>query len=127
MEVIDAIMRMLKYVAGVISIISVAVVVYGTAIAFAKFVLNEFMRIGGKFSIHQLRVLRANFGTYLLFALELLIASDIMKTIVEPGVQELMILGGIVVLRTALSFFLDREIRLLDQEAKDFPPGSTDR
>jgi uncharacterized membrane protein len=127
MEVIDTIMHALRSVASVISVVSVAVVVYGTVIAIAKFVLNECMRFGGRFSIHQLRVLRANFGTYLLFALELLIASDIMKTIVEPGVQELMILGGIVVLRTALSFFLDREIRLLDQEAKDLPAGSTDR
>jgi uncharacterized membrane protein len=127
MEVIATIMQMLKHAASVISIISVSVVIYGTVIAFAKFVLNELLRARGRFSIHQLRVLRADFGTYLLFALELLIASDIMKTIVEPGVQELIILGGIVVLRTALSFFLDREIRLLEQEAKDFPVPSTNQ
>ncbi len=119
----SSILNVLKITARVISFISVGVVIYGTAIAFFSFLLNELKRTTGKYSIHQLRVLRADLGTYLLLGLELLIASDILKTIVEPGLQELLILGGIVVLRTVLSYFLDREIRLVEQERKEHPGG----
>jgi uncharacterized membrane protein len=42
--------------------------------------------------------------------LEFLIAADIIHTIVEPTLKELAILGGIVVIRTIISFFLGREL-----------------
>lgn len=114
-------MHVLEIISMIISVVSVSVVIYGTIIAFASFLLNESKRFVGTYTVHKLRLLRADLGTYLLLGLELLIASDILKTIVEPGVDELMILGGIVLLRTVLSYFLDREIRLLEQEAREFP------
>jgi len=124
MDLLDKIMHLLTQLATVISIASVSVVIYATLIAFVSFLKNELARVTKrKFTIHQVRVLRADLGTYLLLGLELLIASDIIKTIIEPGVQELMILGGIVVLRTVLSYFLDREIRMIEQESKDNPNG----
>ncbi|MBN1617673.1 MAG: DUF1622 domain-containing protein [Spirochaetales bacterium] len=113
-------MPLLEVISDIISIVSVGVVIYGTVIAIMKFARNEIGRFGGLYTIHQIRVLRADLGTYLLLGLEFLIASDILKTIVEPGMKELVILGGIVFLRTVLSFFLDREIRLIEQEARDF-------
>ena len=39
-----------------------------------------------------LRKLRATFGTYLLLGLEFLIASDILKTVLEPTLNELALL-----------------------------------
>lgn len=124
MHLIDSVMHLLDAISGVISVISVGVVIYGTCIAIVKFLKNEFGRIRCSYTMHQVRVLRADLGTYLLLGLEFLIASDILKTIVEPGVQELLILGGVVLLRTILSFFLDREIRLIEQEAREMPPGA---
>lgn len=126
MSAIDTIMHLLKTVSQVISVISVCVVIYGTAIAFFSFIQNELRRFSRKYSFHQIRVLRARLGTYLLLGLELLIASDILKTIVEPGVNELLVLGGVVLLRTILSFFLDREIRLIEEEQKERPPETAD-
>lgn len=55
--------------------------------------------------------MRADFGTYLLLGLEFLIASDILKTVVDPTLDELAILGGVVVVRTVLSVFLNKEIK----------------
>lgn len=121
MEFFNKSMHILEIISMIISVISVSVVIYGTIIAFASFLLNESKRFVGTYTVHKLRLLRADLGTYLLLGLELLIASDILKTIVEPGLDELMILGGIVLLRTVLSYFLDREIRLLEQEAREFP------
>ena len=43
----------------------------------------------GNYSITNIRKLRAVFGTYLLLGLEFLIASDILKTVLEPTLNEL--------------------------------------
>lgn len=40
----------------------------------------------------------------------MLIASDIIETILNPSTQDIIILGGIVVIRTAISYFLGKEI-----------------
>jgi uncharacterized membrane protein len=42
--------------------------------------------------------------------LEFLIAADIIRTIIRPTLEELAILGGIVVIRTVISYFLGKEI-----------------
>ena len=84
-----------------------------------SFFRNELKRLTGNYSITNIRKLRAVFGTYLLLGLEFLIASDILKTVLEPTLNELAILGGIVVLRTVLSVFLNKEIKELETENKD--------
>lgn len=114
-------MKFLEELAIIISLISIFVVVYGTLIAAGAFVKTELLRLRGRYNIQRLRVLRADLGTYLLLALELLIAADILKTIVEPGLHELVILAGVVVLRTVLSFFLNKEILEIDRERHEHP------
>lgn len=114
-------LHFLEELALIISFISIFVVVYGTFVATGAFIKTEVVRFKKKYNIQRLRVLRADLGTYLLFALELLIAADILKTIVEPGVQELGILAGVVVLRTVLSYFLNKEILEIDKERREHP------
>lgn len=55
--------------------------------------------------------LRSNLGRAILLGLELLVAADIINTVaVEPTVQSVLVLGGIVIIRTFLSFSLEVEI-----------------
>lgn len=108
----------LNLLATAISIISLFIVVYGALIAAIGFLRNEVNRFTGNYSSTAIQRIRAGFGTYMLLGLEFLIASDILKTVLEPGWNELLILGGIVVLRTVLSFFLNREIKELQGEEK---------
>ena len=103
----------LNTLATIISVTSLLIVTYGALIGIISFLINEFKRFTG-----NLRKLRATFGTYLLLGLEFLIASDILKTVLEPTLNELAILGGIVVLRTILSVFLNREIKDLEAESE---------
>ena len=103
-------MKVFVYIEMAISIISVAVVIYGVLLALIAFIKTEFSRVKGKYSILRVRIIRADLGTYLLLSLELLIAADVIKTILEPGIQELIVLAGVVLLRTILSFFLHKEI-----------------
>lgn len=99
-----------------ISIISLIIVIYGAIIAFCAFIHNETRRLTGQYSFTATRELRADLGTYLLLGLEFLIASDILKTVLEPSLNELAILGGVVILRTVLSIFLNKEIRELQSQ-----------
>lgn len=114
-------MKYLEALSTIINTISIIVVTYATLIAAFAFIKTEVLRLKKKHNIQQLRVLRADLGTYLLLALELLIASDILKTIIEPGLHELAILAGVVVLRTILSFFLNKEILAIDTERHEHP------
>ena len=108
----------LNTLATIISVISLLIVTYGAFIGFVSFLINEVKRFTGTYTTTNIRKLRATFGTYLLLGLEFLIASDILKTVLEPTLNELAILGGIVVLRTILSVFLNKEIKELEAENK---------
>ena len=108
----------LDLLAVVISVTSLLIVTYGALIGIISFLKNEIRRFTGGYSITKIRKLRATFGTYLLLGLEFLIASDILKTVLEPTLNELALLGGIVVLRTILSVFLNKEIKELESEEK---------
>ena len=108
----------LDLLAAVISVTSLLIVTYGALIGIISSLKNEIRRFTGGYSITNIRKLRATFGTYLLLGLEFLIASDILKTVLEPTLNELALLGGIVVLRTILSVFLNKEIKQLESEEK---------
>jgi uncharacterized membrane protein len=59
--------------------------------------------------------IRITLGRWLALALELALAADILRTVMIPTWDEIGKLGAIVVLRTVLNYFLEREI---DQEQK---------
>jgi uncharacterized membrane protein len=57
------------------------------------------------------QVLRQSFGGVILFGLEILVAADLVRTIaVAPTLENVAILGLIVLIRTVLSFSLETEI-----------------
>ncbi len=114
----------LDLLAIIMSVISLLIVTYGALIAMVLFLINECKRFSGKYSANNIRRLRSVFGTYLLLGLEFLIASDILKTVLEPTFQELIILAGVVVIRTILSVFLNKELKELQEQDKE-ATGST--
>jgi uncharacterized membrane protein len=55
--------------------------------------------------------LRESFGAVLLLALEVLVAADLIRTVaVAPTLENVAVLGLIVLIRTVLSFSLEIEI-----------------
>jgi uncharacterized membrane protein len=60
---------------------------------------------------HIYRPIRWLFGRRLTLALELLIASDIVRTAISPSWNDLGQLGAIVVLRELINFTLNRDIK----------------
>jgi uncharacterized membrane protein len=55
--------------------------------------------------------IRIQFGSSLTIALELLLAADILATAIAPTWDDIGKLAAIAVLRTALNFFLERELK----------------
>lgn len=61
--------------------------------------------------IDSSEVIRLQLGRVLALGLEFTVASDILRTAVAPTRQDILNLGAIVLLRTLLNYFLEREIQ----------------
>jgi uncharacterized membrane protein len=59
----------------------------------------------------SIEMLRLQLGRVLALGLELTVASDILHTAASPTRQDILNLGAIVLLRTLLNYFLERDIR----------------
>ena len=58
----------------------------------------------------ELRDIRIAIGEKMALGLDFFLAGDIVGTIVVPSQESLLLLGGIVGIRTAMGFFLAKEI-----------------
>ncbi|MBU7585220.1 MAG: DUF1622 domain-containing protein [Nostoc sp. TH1S01] len=65
--------------------------------------------------IDSTEVVRLQLGRVLALGLEFTVASDILRTAVAPTRQDILNLGAIVLLRTLLNYFLEREIQQVEQ------------
>ena len=66
--------------------------------------------------IRSMQVARCELGSKLVFALELLIVSDLIHTVVSHSMEDLVFLGLLVAIRTITAYFLHREIRDFETE-----------
>ena len=88
------VMRVSEYVSLAIGMIAIATVVWGVVLGLYDLCKHEFYKFKGKSeTIIPLHQIRHKIGSYLLLGLEFLIAADIVRTIVEPTLDELTILG----------------------------------
>ncbi len=55
--------------------------------------------------------IRQDFTSKIVFGLEFFIAADILKTLIAPTKDEIIILGAVVLIRTILGYFLSKESR----------------
>ena len=67
--------------------------------------------LGGQGANEGYRIVRTVFGRSILLGLEFLVAADIIRTVaLQPSLQNVAVLGLIVLIRTFLSFSLEVEI-----------------
>ena len=103
-------MQIINFISIAIGISAVSIICWGVLLGLIKFVKLEIKSTRGINICHQRELLRHHLGSYLLLGLEFLIAADIIHTITKPTLNEVAVLGIIVVIRTILNFFLNREI-----------------
>lgn len=100
-------LEIIHWVTRIVEIVGIMVILVG-ALASAILYSRQLMR-GPAGSAY--RQLRSNLGRSILLGLELLVAADIINTVaIEPTLDSLLVLAGIVLVRTFLSFALEVEI-----------------
>jgi len=104
-------MDYLHHVSFGIGILGVLVIIFGVAACVTRFFRSEIQSAGGRNVEEDRKRVRHVLGYYLLLGLEILIAADIIDTLMQPGVQDLIVLGAIVLIRTVTNFSLNAELR----------------
>lgn len=99
----------IRLATGVVEIVGTAIIVVGAFGTLAAFLIGW---VKGAMSRATLVAdFRSGLGRSILLGLEFLVAADIINTVaVEPTVESLLVLAGIVLIRTFLSFSLEVEI-----------------
>ena len=123
----------IETIARVIDWIAIAILLYGSLKAVAKFMalelgrltksatgslggLGKLGKLGEDSRINLLDVkVRRSLGGYLLLGLELMIVSDIIHTAISRTLDDLIFLGGVVLIRTVVSYFLGKEIMHIEK------------
>jgi uncharacterized membrane protein len=108
MELLDWVVRVI-YLS--ISVLGALVVIWGVLEAMIRFIRAKFgTRVPDQ--IRENEAIRQQLGAHLLLGLEIFIAADIISSVVSPSWDKVGILAAIVAIRTVLSYFLRREVRL---------------
>ncbi|MEG0254404.1 MAG: DUF1622 domain-containing protein [Vagococcus sp.] len=99
-----------NYIILALNAFSVLILLFGVGKAAIDFFKNELRHEDRMETSKKNNYVKIYLGSYILLSLEVLIASDIIETILNPSVEDVLILAGIVVIRTAISYFLGKEI-----------------
>lgn len=92
-----------------IEVLAALIILYASLIATFQYIREIF--VSEKRLLHNMDI-RLNLGKSLAIALELLLGADILKTAVAPSWTEIGQLAAIATLRTALNYFLERELKI---------------
>ena len=98
--------RIMEIIGTGVDGVGVFIVAGGAVVASWRLVLHRVHRTGNYYSLY-----RQDVGRAILLGLEFLIAGDIIRTVVvAPTLQNVLVLGLIVLIRTFLSLSLQLEI-----------------
>lgn len=112
----------LHYVTGAIDVLAVIILIIGVTRFTYWLVRSEFFSKDGDTRLERQNLARLELGRYILAALEVLIVADVIRTALTMQIQGLIFLAGLVVIRSAISWFLDREIEALEKKRKHDAP-----
>ena len=104
----EALMTAIRWVTRAVEVTGIGIIVVGAVASLLVFLLRMAKgepkeRIIGEF--------RSNLGRAILLGLEFLVAADIISTVaIDPTLDSLAVLAGVVLIRTFLSFSLEVEI-----------------
>ena len=116
-EVVDLFVRVVE-AAGALIIFAGAIVA-----------IVQFLRVLPRRDPHEFVHVRLTLGRFLALGLEFQLASDVLSTAVAPSFEELGKLAAVAAIRTALNFFLAREIKeeqaTLDEDRRRRAEGET--
>ena len=114
---------LLRTVAQAAATVVEAVGVLVVAVAVARAVVRYARMMINRSEPFRPEDLRLDLGRSLALALELLLGADILRTAVEPTWEEIGRLAAIAAIRTALNYFLQRELAAEGRRAERGGPA----
>lgn len=110
--------RALEYGAVAIDLIGVTIILLGFLVALVRLLHGLADGVGVRRRLGRLVDARFVLATYILTGLEFMIASDIIHTVTTREFADLIFVGLLVLIRTAISFFLGKEAMDLEREGQ---------
>lgn len=99
----------IHWITRLIEMIGTGIIVVGAGTSLLKFVLQL---VRQTIDTRAIGSFRSDLGEAILLGLEFLVAADIINTVaIQPTINNLLVLAGIVLIRTFLSFSLEVEIK----------------
>ncbi len=111
--------HVLEWAARIIDLIGIGIILLGFVVSLLGLVLCLTKGLGLRRHLHDLHNVRLQLGAYILVGLEFMIASDIIHTVITRELRDLAFVAALVAIRTAIGFFLGRELA----EAEKNPHG----
>ena len=105
-----------SHIAEGIDVIGIVILIYGFGRAIIRFFKTEVKNDKFNLKMDALQAIRCEIGIYILLALDFLIASDIIHTIFDLGLDQLLELSVMIVVRTGIGYFLGKEIQEIEDK-----------
>ncbi|MEM7491519.1 MAG: DUF1622 domain-containing protein [Pseudomonadota bacterium] len=115
---VDWLVHGLEYLAAGIDLFACLILVVGGLRFVWGFTRAELSR-DREVRVRGVNTERVELGRYILAGLELLIVSDIIHTALSLAMADLVFLGLLVVIRSIVSYFLDRELAEVKKELQE--------
>ncbi len=111
----------LEWLAVIVDLTGALIMVWAFAAAVVGLIRGSISSSDAHSRILNMQAARCGLGVKLVFALELMIISDLFHTIISRSVDDLILVGGLVVIRTAIAYFLNKEIQDVSAELAQEP------
>jgi uncharacterized membrane protein len=108
--------RWFEWIVVAVEIFAIGILLIGLGRFLVDFVTGEMARGDPLARTHRMNRGRMELGRHIQAALEVFIVSDIVRTVLHFTLENIVLLGGLVLIRSTISFFLERELRHLSEE-----------
>ena len=96
----------INYISLFFSVFGAILIFYGGLRAIIKVIRVEVLKKSSDYN-----TIRADFTSKIVLALEFFIAADLIRTVIQPTLDEVIILAVIVAIRTVVGYSLDKEAK----------------
>jgi uncharacterized membrane protein len=108
--------EILEWLAVIVDLTGALILVWAFVSAVIGLVRGSISSGNAHSRILNMQAARCGLGVKLVFALELMIISDLFHTIISRSVDDLILVGGLVVIRTTIAYFVSKEITEVSAE-----------
>lgn len=110
-NMMDFLIPFFELLVFLLNFISIIILVWGVVISVYDFIHSETTHVDHVRAARNNNFIKNFLGSYILLSLEILIAADIIESIINPTIEDILRLAAVVVIRTVISYFLHQELK----------------